>query len=204
MFAGCQALFALLVRCSALAPVAAEPPEVSPLAPAPRRITEQGESPYYYRKPRDTIGWGYRLGLGAAVSLASTLPRPRARFTLDLLPEIDLGFARGSRFGLMIEGGYSYTQGAMHLLVIGAGPAARSLGPTWGVGPRGHMTAALIPHALVGTLAGQTAVGVRTSLLFHVFVIGVEIGHQYVEAGPQRGHELRLMIDLGLVGYRAR
>ncbi len=199
------ALFAILADCFAPVPVVGpEPPVVMPSAPPPRRIVEQGPSPYYYRKPRDTIGWGYRLGLGAAVSLASTLPRPSPRFTLDVLPEVDLGFARGSRFGVLLEGGYSFTQGGTHLLVIGAGPAARHFGPTLGLGPRGAMAAALVGHALVGTVAGQTAVGVRTSVLFHLFVVGVEIGHQYTEAGPQRGHELRLMIDLGTVGFVRR
>lgn len=192
-------LLALVVSCFAPAPGAE-----GPLAPPPRRIVERGPSPFYYRKPRDTIGYGYRVGLGGSISLTSTLPRPGSRFTLDILPEVDLGFARGSRFGVLLEGGYSFTQGGTHLFVIGAGPAVRHFGPTFNLGPRGAMTAGLVGHALVGTSSGQAATGVRTSLLLQLFVIGIEIGHQYLVAGPQAGHELRVMVDLGLLGVVSR
>lgn len=193
------ALLALVVIAG---PTPASRPE--PQAPPPRRIEEQGESPHYYRRPKDTIGWGYRVGLGSRIALTSTQPRPRARFTLDLLPELDVGLSRGHPLGVMIQGGYSYAREALHLLVLGAGPALRGFGPSMGLGRRGQMNAALLAHGVVGTLAGQTAIGARTTVLFHVLALGVELGHQYVVAGPQRGHELRITVGLGLVGLRNR
>lgn len=186
---------------SAPAAPATSPVASTPSAPPPRHVDEQGPSPYYYRKPRDTLGWGYRVGLGGAISLASRLPRPGSRFTLDVLPEVDLGFARGRKPGLMLEGGYSFTTGGTHLFVVGAGPAWRNFGPSFGIGERGRMFAALVAHGLVGTSAGVRATGVRTSLLLQLWVVGVEVGHQYLVAGEQRGHELRVMFDLGIMGF---
>lgn len=171
-----------------------------PSAPPPRRIVEQGPSPLYYRTRRDTIGFGYRLGLGASVSLASPLPRSPSRFTLDLLPELDFGFARGSKFGGLLQGGYSYTQSGTHLFVIGAGPAARHFGPTFNLGKAGTMTAALVGHAVVGTVAGRTSAGGRASVLLHAWLLGIELGYQYL-GGQQGGHELRLMVAIGAMGY---
>ena len=182
---------------SASAPLLA----VEPHAPPPRRIEEQGESPYYYRRPKDTLGWGYRVGLGSRIALSSTAPRPRGRFTLDLLPELDVGLSRGSMAGVFIQGGYSFAREGLHLFVLGAGPAARGFGPSLGLGSRGQMTAALVGHGLVGTFQGERAGGVRTSVLFHVLAVGIEVGHQYLVAGSFRGHELRLTVALGLVGF---
>jgi len=48
-------------------------------------------------------------------------------------------------------------------------------------------------------MAGATATGARASALFHMWVVGLEVGYQYVVAGPQQVHELRLMIDLGVL-----
>ena len=138
------------------------------------------------------------------MSLASTQPRPGSRFTLDLLPAVDLGFARGSMAGMLIQGGYSFTTGGTHLFVLGAGPAIRHFGPTLGMGSRGRMIAGLVANGVVGTVAGVGAAGVRTGVLLHMWVIGVELGHQYVVAGAQQGHELRLMIDLGELGSLGR
>lgn len=184
--------------------VAASEVPVGPSVPPPRRVVEVGESPVYYRQRRDTLGWGYRVGLGASLSLASALARPRSRFTLDVLPEFDVGFARGSRWGALFEGGYSYTTGGTHLLVVGGGPALRRFGPKLLGGRTGSMTAALLGHGVVGSMAGKTATGARASVLLHLWLIGVEVGYQYVQAGAQRGHELRLMLDLGVLAEIGR
>jgi hypothetical protein len=198
------ALLCASLGTPALASAAAVAPPGEPTAPPARRIEERGESPYYYRRPNDTIAYGYRVGLGSRISLASNVPRPVARFTLDLLPEVDFGFARGSTMGGLVQGGYSYARDGLHLFVLGAGPAVRGFGPKLDRERRGVMTAALLGHGVVGTLRGEPAAGVRTTLLFHVLALGVEVGHQYIVSGPQRGHELRLMVGVGLVGFSSR
>jgi hypothetical protein len=198
------ALLCVGIGAPAHASAAGLPPPAEPSAPPARRVEERGESPYYYRRPKDTLGWGYRVGLGSRISLASTMPRPVARFTLDVLPELDFGFARGSTFGGMVQGGYSYARDGLHLFVLGAGPALRGFGPKLGGQGRGIMTAALLGHGVVGTLRGEPAAGVRTTALFHVLALGIEVGHQYVVAGPQHAHELRIMVGLGIVGFSTR
>lgn len=200
MLCGGAVMLALFV----VAPTGELATTAEPSAPPPRRFVEAGPSPMYYRKQRDTFGLGYRVGLGASLALASALPRPLSRFTLDVLPAFDVGFARGKPMGLLFEGGYSFTQGGTHLFVVGGGPALRRFGPTFGLGKAGTMTAALLGHAVVGSMAGATATGARASALFHMWVVGLEVGYQYVVAGPQQVHELRITIDLGVLAMSGR
>lgn len=180
------------------APAPAEGPGEAqgPAVPPPRTIEEQGPSPYHYRKPPEPPGAAFRLGFGGSFAASRGLPPPRTRFTLDVLLGLDVGLARGSKAGVLIEGGYSYAYGGQHFFVLGAGPTVRHFGPTLGLGRRGQLVAGLLAHGLFGKVAGQRAGGVRTSVVFHALAWMIEVGHQYVAVGEQSGHEVRLTLGV--------
>lgn len=173
-----------------------------PESPRVEVVAERDASPVYYRTRNDVVSGAYRVGLGASVSAASERELSDGRFTLDVLPGMELGVRRGSKAAFIVEGGYSYTMRGEHYFVAGIGPMARRLGPALlrSRNGDGSMAVALVPHGLVGTVDERLAAGLRTSVLFHVLMFGVEVAHQYVRTYAGDQHDVRIMFNLGAMG----
>lgn len=173
-----------------------------PEVPPPREIHEQGSSPTYYRLHPDTVLPMFRNGIGASVRLPANGEEGRGAFTLDVLGGAELGFGRGARVGLVAETGYSYVGFGEHWLLLGVGPMVRRFGPELiesrsGDEPRGDMAVYLLPHAMVGSLNGAFAQGIRTSLVFRFWLYGLEVGHQLAHTSERDVHELHLAFTFG-------
>jgi hypothetical protein len=189
-------------------PVAAktfELPEVE--VPERHAVREVGESPFYYRIPDTTVAAWSRSAIGAQVTLptneeADAFARATegGRFSFDLLGGVEISFDRREPFSVVAELGYSYVYERSHWFVVGLGPGLHGVGPTSepeDPRPSGDLGVALVPHAVVGSLDGHFAYGVRTSLLMRWEVFGVELAHQvaYVEDLDRTVHELHLMFS---------
>lgn len=151
-----------------------------PSAPPRREVAENGTSPVYYRMPPNAVSLLVRTSIGARTRW--TGERDTA-FTVDALAGAAIRFARDSRFGLWIEGGYSYATSGEHLALLGIGPVRNRRG-LFGT------TLALVPHAVAGRVDGQFGVGVRTSAIVSVGPLAFELAHQLLAVDAQRVHEM--------------
>jgi hypothetical protein len=182
-----------------------ELPEVE--LPERQAVREIGESPFYYRIPDNTVAGWSRSAVGLQVTLPTNEEQDAfarategARFSFDLLGGVELSFARDEPYSVVAELGYSYVYERSHWFVVGLGPGLHGLGPTSEAEdprPSGDFGVALVPHAVVGSLDGHFAYGLRSSLLARWHAFGIELGHQvaYVEELDRTVHELHLMIS---------
>jgi hypothetical protein len=176
-----------------------------PAMPAPREVVEQGESPVYYRSPDDTLLPSARLNLGTATRLAEVGETPKTAFRLDLLAGAAFAPARGSRFAVLGELGYSYVGFSEHYFTAGLGPLLRLKGPVFGDDRSfgDQVWLGVVPRGLVGSADGALAVGLRTAVLLGWEGWGVELGHQYVTTDTRRVQELDIAFTM-YVWYPAR
>jgi hypothetical protein len=186
------------------APAVAAAPRIDlpePDGPEPRVIEEGADSPLHYRLPDDIVSYWGRLMLGVQMLLPqSEIERSdvEARFALDVLPGMEIGFGRRSSAMVVIEGGYGFTYDATHWFVAGAGLGLRRLEEDENGLSSGHLALALIPHGLVGTVDGDLAYGVRTSLVATYWLVSAEVGHQWVSLpGGFDSQEVRILLGYG-------
>jgi hypothetical protein len=169
---------AFVGACMQLA-VAHAAPELGlaqPEAPPARVVVEDGPSPMYYRLREDTLAFAWRTSLGAAFRDGDQA------FQLSMLLGAATRFGRGARSGLWAEAGYAYETFHEHLFVVGVGPALR--------GPEERWNVLLVPHAVIGSVDGQTGYGVRTSLAAVWLGCGVEIAYQLMIVGTRHVNEI--------------
>jgi hypothetical protein len=165
-----------------------------PAMPAPREIAERGESPVYYRLPNDTFLPSFRAAIGSASRLALNGESAKTAFGFDLLLGAAVAPARGSRFTLLGEGGYSFVVLFVYFASLGVGPLVRENGTSPELDhPFGEsLTLGLVPHVLLGSANGDFARGLRTSFVFGWLAYTFEIAHQYVETDLRHVHEIHL------------
>jgi hypothetical protein len=183
-------LFALLFAPLALAP--SPPPQREPLFTEAAVLRERGPSPEYYRlSPRVTYGL-MRSQIGAQLCFEAGCGG--VAFTLDVLTGAVVRFGRTSRWGAIVQGGYSYVGFGQHLAVAGLGlfgGLARSEDPRAAI----TSTAATITiDALAGSVHGQPALGARVSASFGPRWFSVALGYQLVRTETSVSHQVRLTI----------
>lgn len=161
-------------------------PAVAPM----REIEEVGESPRYYRLPANAVGYLARSTLGTHTRLSGD---SETDFALDLLAGASIRFGRASALGIWIEGGYAYVKGREHLAVLGVGLAHRRPGLL-------SPALAVIPHVVAGSIDGERAIGVRTSVVAGLAAYSIEVAHQVAVAGGAPIHELHVGLTFPFVG----
>jgi hypothetical protein len=159
-----------------------------PDAPPPREITEQGDSPLYYRLPPGTVSFLSRTSLGGHTRLDDI----DTAFTLDVMAGAYARFGRDASMGIWVEGGYSYVRGSEHLAVLGIGLAHRKRTLFCAV-------FALVPHVVAGKVDGELGIGARTSAIAGWGAWGLELAHQVVIVEDQRVHEMHLAVTFPFV-----
>jgi hypothetical protein len=178
-----------------LAHGAAAEPELAlaePSAPAPQVILEDAPSPVYYRLPDDVVQLLVRPSIGVDVRGHS------AALALHQLAGVAIGFGRGAKAGMLVEAGYSYSRFHDHLLVLGAGPDLRRIGPAV-VGDTGAAFFALVPHAVLGSIDGTFGYGIRTSAIASFAFYGLELAHQYVVVGDRHVQQIEVLFTMPMV-----
>lgn len=193
-------LIATVVAVLLLAAVEAEAQRLrlpEPVAPEPEIVAEVGESPVYYRLEDDVLRANARTALGTTWRSDEGNGLSGWGFSLDLTLGAEIGFGRGSRLGVLLEGGYGYINEDEHLFLAGAGLFLRRFGPAVfddeeELRPQGDLYIVLIPHAVVGRSANQLAVGLRTSLVFGFWMYCLVLSHQWLRREGEDVHEVQI------------
>jgi hypothetical protein len=172
-------------------------PEVPPV----EVVREIGESPLYYRRPPDQVIACGRTSLGSSWRSDQGNGESGWGFSIDILSGIELGFARGSRAALLLEGGYSYVREGEHLFNLGSGLVIRRFGPAIidreGQGrPAGDMLVSLVPHFMIGRVNDELGLGLRTGISFAFWSYGVTLSHQVLWVDGRAQHEVQLAFSV--------
>jgi hypothetical protein len=163
-----------------------------PQAPPVRVVVEDGDSPLYYRLPPDTVSLASRTAFGAAIRDGD------GAFALSTMVGASIQLGRGSHAGVWTEAGYSYERFHEHLLMVGAGPSVRGLGPKL-LFDEGVLGFHLVPHAVIARVDGATGYGIRTSAIASFWFYGIELAHQMLVVGSQRTQEIQVSLTFPLV-----
>src|SRR5262249_53103102 len=150
-----------------------------------------GPSPTYYRRSGHLTQPHARIGIGLEMRGARAGGDSATALSIDLLYGLAQHLGPDTHAGIWIEAGYSYAGFGDHLAVLGAGPAMIGLEPK--VEALGGFSFAIVPHALLGRIDGETGYGVRTSVVACFSRFGIEVAHQVLFVGPERWQELHIM-----------
>jgi hypothetical protein len=169
-----------------------EPAQREPVFSEFAVLREAGPSPVYYRlSPRVTYSLmhpqvGAQLCFDAGCGVVAV--------TVDALSGAVVRFGRTSRWGAIVQGGYSYVGFGQHLAVAGVGlygglarpedPRASALGTA----------ASITLDAVAGWTRGQAAVGARVSASFGPRWLSVTLGYQQLRTETSTSHEVRLTV----------
>jgi hypothetical protein len=170
-----------------------------PEAPEPVVIEEVGESPTYYRLPRDTLLIGLRTGVGVSRRLTESVRPGATALGLELHAVAAVAHRRGSRLALLADAGYGYASYRAHWGSFGAGPMVRGLGAETPfsaseVSLGTPISIAMLPQLLAGSVEGRAALGVRGTVVVSFGVYGLGLSYLRASAGNRPIHELRLML----------
>ncbi len=145
---------------------------------------------YTGRKPYKRPALRVATGLSARVSGA-----PSAAYTMDFMLGGHFGLHPGQeQFGLVPEVGYTWrTPGREHQLSAG-------LGFAWGMGMSYH-TVALVPRLIIDPSQHETALGVRTGILwcFRENGFAAELAHQYERRGGMALHDILATVSIDVM-----
>lgn len=159
-----------------------------------RRPVERTPSRFTDRPP--LVRPALRLAPGFSARLSG---RPHAAFGLDVLASVMVGLHGGYRqWGLAPELGYSLrAPGVDHQLLAGVGLLN-------GINAEG-MTLGWLPRVVMQPRSGEAWLGVRNGLWLDFAENGfsVELSHQWLRAGSNDVHELRLTlgVDLAMLAF---
>lgn len=192
------ALTALLTSAGAGAQPSPELGLPPPIAPEPRVIQEQGESPVHYRRSPRIVLPIMRIGAGYHGRLPVGGFEGGSAFSFDLYGGAVTRFGRGARIGLLTEIGYSYVTFSEHLASLG-------IGVLYGIGPKSApapgvpsdnagLRVALVPHAIAGYAYGSGVVGARTSVIVGYWFYALELSHQILRGEAGQTHEIHVML----------
>jgi hypothetical protein len=133
-----------------------------------------------------------RIATGVSVRVSG---KPVAGYTMDFMLGGHLGLHRGKeQLGLIPEVGYTWrTPGSEHQLTAG-------LGFAWGMGMAYH-TVALIPRIVVDPSQGESALGLRTGLLwcFRENGFAAEIAYQYKQRAGLALNDIRGTVSIDVM-----
>lgn len=129
---------------------------------------------------------GVGFGLGQRAPLVSAIVDATAGYRWAFHPRVSLAF----------EGGFSWD----------SEPSRGGMFGTLGVGPELYLHRLVQigwdPKLVIGGAWSGFAAGVRNTIVVPLFmhVVNVEIGHQYLRAGSQDRHEVRLQVGFDVAG----
>lgn len=155
-----------------------------------------GRTPSRFTDRPPLVRPALRLAPGFSARLSG---RPYAAFGLDVLASVMVGLHGGYRqWGLAPELGYSLrAPGVDHQLLAG-------MGLVHGINAEG-MTLGWLPRVVMQPRSGEAWLGVRNGLWLDFAENGfsVELSHQWLRAGSDDVHELRLTlgIDLAMLAF---
>jgi hypothetical protein len=183
-------LYPLLLALFVLVP--SEPTQREPVFATSAVLRELGPSPEYYRlSPRVTYGLMHPQ-VGAQLCFEAGCGG--VAVTIDALSGAVVRFGRASRWGALVQGGYSYVGFGQHLAVAGVGLYGGLARPE---DPRAAATstaASITVDALAGLNVGQPAVGARVSASFGPRWLSITLGYQLLRTETSTSHQVRLTV----------
>lgn len=156
-------------------------------------LQELGPSPEYWRQPQSETRVGVRAAFALAVQLNGQ-PSNRIALGLDVAAYGRIGIGRGeSYWALWPEAGYAFASneaGERHLGVAGVGLTFQ----------RWDYSVGYLPRFAGGTVAGETALGLRHSVLGGVArgLLALELGHTWLDIdnlGTMHNFDARISVD---------